>query len=231
MPSPAGGEELPNVPDWDQQQQLAAEKEILGFFITGHPLDKYRDKLGDFHALTIEDLCSLKRGTGKDELLTGGIISGLRIAKSKRGDMYAQATLEDTTGAISLFVFSKDFKRLAEKVKVEVPVLVRGSIMVEEGASPKLSATEITPLDQAQPKLPRSIRIKIPAHSTTDAAIDALHAIFTESRGMAKVLFDVEREGDFVAVMEAEGYNVQADRSFIARVEQLFGRGSVRIVD
>jgi hypothetical protein len=62
------------------------------------------------------------------------------------------------------------------------------------------------------------------------AAVDSLHALFVERKGQAKVLFDVERAGDFMVVMEADGYNVVPDRNFIARVEQLCGRGSVRII-
>jgi hypothetical protein len=61
--------------------------------------------------------------------------------------------------------------------------------------------------------------------------IDALHSLCSERKGEAKVLFDLERKGDFTAVMEAEGYNVLPDRPFINRVEGLCGRGSVRIID
>jgi hypothetical protein len=60
--------------------------------------------------------------------------------------------------------------------------------------------------------------------------VDALHTLFNERKGQAKVLFDVERPGDFMVVMEAEGYNVMPDRSFIGRVEELCGPGSVRII-
>ena len=63
-----------------------------------------------------------------------------------------------------------------------------------------------------------------------DGTVDALHALFSERKGEAKVLFDVEREGDFMVVMEAEGYNVMPDRNFLGRVEELCGRGSVRVI-
>jgi len=79
--------------------------------------------------------------------------------------------------------------------------------------------------------LPRSIRIRVPLETATPATVDALHTICRERQGDAKVLFDVERGGDFMVVMEADGYNVCPDRSFITRVEELCGRGSVRIVD
>jgi DNA polymerase III subunit alpha len=222
---------LPNIPDWTEHQRLSAEKEILGFFITGHPLEKYRDKLLDFSALTTEDLGQLKSSTGRDEVLVGGILKAVRVSKSKKGDLYAQGRLEDMNGSVDILCFSDSFKRLADKLKLDVPVLVKGSVRVEEGSNAKLMISDITPLEQAEPKLARSLRIKIPLETASIGTVDALHTLCAERKGEAKVLFDLERKGDFTVVMEVEGYNVLPDRSFINRVEELCGRGSVRIID
>jgi DNA polymerase-3 subunit alpha len=228
----AHNDHLPEVPDWDEHQRLAAEKEILGFFITGHPLEKYRDKLRDLNARTAEEIGQMKYSTGKDEeLCIGGIIANVRVLKSKRGDLYAQATLEDMTGSLDMLVFPDAFKRLGERLKLEVPVLVRSGVRVEEGASPKLTVSDIMPLEDARPKLANHLRIRISLEKATASTVDHLHALCTQRKGAAKVLFDVERQGDFMVVMEAEGYNVQPDRNFIDRVEELCGRGSVRIID
>jgi DNA polymerase III subunit alpha len=222
---------LPDVPDWDEHTRLANEKEILGFFITGHPLEKYKDKLADLQALSTEDIAGMKNSTGKDETIaTAGIISNVRVQKSKRGELYAQATLEDRFGSVDMIVFPEAYRRIGEKVKLEVPVLVRAGVRIEEGANPKITAAEITPLEEAKVPLPRAIRIRIPLEASGETTVDNLHALFVERKGDAKVLFDVERQGDFMVVMEADGYNVLPDRSFIARVEQLCGRGSVRII-
>ncbi len=222
---------LPNIPDWDEHQRLSAEKEILGFFITGHPLEKYRDKLLDFSALTTDDLGQLKSSTGRDEVLVGGILKAVRVTKSKKGDLYAQGRLEDMNGSVDILCFSDSFKRLTERLKLDVPVLVKGSVRVEEGSNAKLMISDITPLEQAQPTLPRSLRIKVPLETASSSTVDALHSLCAERRGEAKVLFDLERKGDFTVVMEVDGYNVLPDRSFINRVEELCGRGSVRIID
>lgn len=222
---------LPNVPDWDEHVRLSAEKEILGFFITGHPMEKYKDKLSDLNALSTQDICAIKRSTAKDEnITTAGLISGLRVAKSRRGELWAQAALEDMSGKVELLVFPEAYRKLSEKIKLEVPVLIRGGVRIEEGANPKLTANEIIPLDEARVPLPRALRIRIPLGSATDGTVDALHSLFSERKGEAKVLFDVEREGDFMVVMEAQGYNVLPDRSFLGRVEELCGRGSVRVI-
>ncbi len=222
---------LPNTPDWDEHTRLAAEKEILGFFITGHPMDKYKEKLADLHALSTEDIAAMKKSTAKDENISiAGLISGLRVAKSRRGELWAQAALEDMSGKVELLVFPEAYRKLAEKVKLEVPVLIRGGVRIEEGANPKITANEIIPLDEARVLLPKALRIRIPLGSATDSTVEALHALFNERKGEAKVLFDVEREGDFMVVMEAEGYNVMPDRNFLGRVEELCGRGSVRVI-
>jgi DNA polymerase III subunit alpha len=71
----------------------------------------------------------------------------------------------------------------------------------------------------------------VPLDSATPGTVDALHSICRERAGEAKVLFDLERARDFMVVMEVEGYNVQADRAFIGRVEELCGRGAVKVVD
>ena len=220
---------LPNSPDWDEHTRLSAEKEILGFFITGHPLEKYEDKLQDLQALSIEEIGAMTKSTGKDETIpTAGIIGNVRVLKSKKGDFYAQATLEDMSGSIDMIVFPEAYKRLSEKVKLEVPVLVKAGVRIEEGANPKLTASEIMPLEDAKIPLPRAIRIRIPVDSSDSATVDQLHELFLERKGEAQVLFDLEREGDFMVVMEAQGYNVLPDRNFVARVEALCGRGSFR---
>ena len=225
------GDELADLPDWDEHERLTNEKEVLGFFISGHPLEKYRDKLEEFRALDSEAIAAMKQGTGKDEICTAGLVNRVRALRSRKGDLYAQGALEDMVGSVDMLVFPEAYRRLQEKLKLDVPMLVKASVRVEEGASAKLILNDLVPLDEAEPTLPRSLRIRIPLETATAATIDALYAICRERQGEAKVLFDVERSGDFMVVMEAEGYNVRPDRGFIARVEELCGRGSVRIID
>jgi len=222
---------LPNIPDWDEHQRLGFEKEILGFFITGHPLEKYQEKLLDFHALTTTAVGELKTSTGKGEVVIGGVLKGIRVAKSKRGDLYAQGQIEDMNGSVDMICFAEAYKRLAEKLKLAVPVLVKGGVRVEEGSNPKLMVDDITPLEDAKPRLASHLRIKVSLDTASPDTIDELYSICRERKGDARVLFDLERKGDFTVVMEAEGYNVLPDRSFINRVEELCGRGSVRVLD
>ncbi len=174
----------------------------------------------------------MTKSTGKDEnIITAGIITNLKVLKSKRGDFYAQGALEDMAGAVEMLVFPEAYRKLQEKVKLEVPVLIRGGVRIEEGANPKLTVNDISPLEDAKVPLPNSLRIRVPLETANESTVDALHTLCALQKGAAKVLFDVERQGDFMVVMEAEGYNVMPDRNFIARVEELCGRGAVRVID
>ena len=120
-PAPGRDEDdLPRVPDWEEGVRLANEKEVLGFFVSGHPLDKYAEKLKNLTGvITTAEALERKppeRRWGQptdpaDELLVAGTIVGLRVQKSKRDQkQYAQAALEDATGRIDLICFSRDTK-------------------------------------------------------------------------------------------------------------------------
>jgi DNA polymerase-3 subunit alpha len=231
-PAASAADRLPNVPDWEESVRLQNEKEILGFWISGHPLEKYQEKIEDLHAIKTSDILAMKRSTAKNEdIWVAGLITGVRIAKTRKGDLMAGLTIEDMHGRVEAAVFPEAYKRLHEKVKLEIPVLVKAAVRVEEDAAPKLFINEITPLDEAKVKMPRSLRIAIQLPEAMPETVDALHGLFTRSKGDAKVLFDLVRPGEYVVVMEAEGYNVFADRGFIKNVEQLCGPDSIKVID
>ena len=229
---PTKQESLPNSPEWDERTRLQNEKEILGFYITGHPMDKYKDKIADLRAKNTAEILEMTQSTAKgEEVLAAGVMVGVQVKKSKKGDLYCSGNFEDMNGSIEMNVFPEAYRRLGDKVKIEVPVLVRCGVRVEEGSNPRIAINSIESLEDAKVKLPRSLRITVPLEAATEATIDSLHSIFTESKGDAKVLFDLARPDDFVVVLEAEGYNVMPDRAFISRVEELCGRGAVKVVD
>ncbi|HXE07483.1 MAG TPA: DNA polymerase III subunit alpha [Acidobacteriaceae bacterium] len=233
-------EALPPAPDWDEHTRLQNEKEVLGFFVSGHPLDKYREKLRNLKVVDTATACEMKPepqvfrrngGEPPNEIQIAGVITGLKVAKSKRsGEMYAQATLEDTVGKIELIAFSSAYQKLAEKLKIEVPVLVRGSLRGEEESAPKLSLSNIQALEDVPIKFPEALRIKVPLHSSDAALLEKLQAVFAGAPGKGKLLLDLEEPGEFCAVLEPQGVGVSADRLFIDRVEELVGRGAVRVI-
>src|SRR5207249_11914287 len=121
-------------------------------------------------ALSTAELAGMKSSTGKDETLsTAGIITNLRVLKSKKGAFYAQAALEDLSGSIEMLVFPDACRKLQDKVKMEVSVLVRGGVRVEEGANPKLTVSDILSLADVKVPLPRSLLLPIPVDNASES--------------------------------------------------------------
>ncbi|HEY0263660.1 MAG TPA: DNA polymerase III subunit alpha [Granulicella sp.] len=242
MASQAPAEALPKVPEWDEHERLQFEKEVLGFFVSGHPMDKYREKLRNMKVVDTATAIEMKpepqtfrRGRNEEpqnEIQIAGVITGLKAAKSKRsGEMYAQAILEDTVGKIELIAFPQSYEKLAEKLKITVPVLVRGSLRGEEDSAPKLAISSIQALEDVKIKLPDSLRIKVPLHSPDQQLLEKLLAIVQAAPGEGRLLLDLEEPGEFCAVLEPHGVRVAADKLFIDHVEELVGRGSVRVLE
>jgi DNA polymerase III subunit alpha len=235
----SNNEALPAAPDWDEHTRLQNEKDVLGFFVSGHPLDKYREKLRNLKVIDTLTACEMKpepqqfrRGQPDtaNEIQIAGVITGLKVAKSKRGEMYAQAALEDTVGKIELIAFASAYEKLAEKLKIDVPVLVRGTLRGDEDAAPKLAVTAIQALEDVKIKLPDALRIRVPLHSQDHALLTKLDAIFRSAPGAGKLLLNLEEPGEFCAVLEP-GLAVAADVLFIEQVESLVGRGAVQIIN
>jgi len=232
---------LPPAPDWDEHTRLQHEKEVLGFFVSGHPLDKYREKLRNLKVVDTATAIEMKpeppnfrpnRNEQPNEIQIAGVITGLKVAKSKRsGEMYAQATLEDSVGKIELLAFAQAYAKLAEKLKIDVPVLVSGVLRGEEDSAPKLSVSNVRALEDIKLKLPDSLRIKVPLHNPDAALLEKLNAVFLGAPGKGKLLLDLEEPGEFCAVLEPHNVTVNADRLFIDRVEELVGRGAVRVIN
>jgi DNA polymerase-3 subunit alpha len=237
----AVAESLPNVPDWDENERLQSEKEVLGFFVSGHPLDKYAEKLrnlpGVVDTATALDMKPSPPPTRRGEKQEGdvqiaGVIVGLKVAKSKRsGELYAQASLEDTVGKIDLICFPKDYAALAESLKIEVPVVVRGSLRAEEDAENKLAVSSIMPIEELKVRLPKNLRIKVQLEVASDALLQELHGMLHASPGPGRVMLSLEQKGEYCVVLEPSGCAVTADRAFIDRAELLLGRGAVQLMD
>jgi len=233
-------DDLPNTPDWDENQRLQAEKEVLGFFVSGHPLDKYAEKLRNLNVVDTATALEMKAspppagrrrdGPPENLLAIAGVIVGLKIGKSKRsGEMYAQASLEDTVGKIDIICFPKDYSRLCESLKIEVPVLVKGTLRADdEESAPKLSVSSVQPLEDIRIKLPQNVRIRVPLENASEAMLGSLRAMITAAPGPGRLMINLESRGEYCVMLEPEGLSVAADRGFIERAEELLGQGTVQ---
>jgi DNA polymerase-3 subunit alpha len=231
---------LPLAPDWEESVRLANEKEVLGFFVSGHPLDKYAEKLRNLTGVittaeALERKPPERRWGGQqdlaDEIQVAGLLVGVAPKKSRKDQrLYAQGWLEDATGKIELICFARDYERLAQQLKMEVPVLVRGMLMGDEDAAPKIAVSQVQALEEVQVKLPTGIRIRINLDRATDEMLAALKIAADAAPGPGKVLLQLEKKGEYAVILEPEGMSVSADRGWVERVEEVAGKGTVQVI-
>jgi DNA polymerase III subunit alpha len=138
-------ESYPPVTEWSQQESLAFEKEALGFYITGHPLDKYERVL---KKITSGTVAALKERGQSGEFRLGGVVSALRLRNTKKGDRYGSFNLEDKTGFIEVIVWPETFKKCAELLGTDDPIYVKGKMEVGEDRV-QVIANEVTALADA----------------------------------------------------------------------------------
>ena len=239
-PQAAAGDDLPRVPEWEESERLANEKEVLGFYVSGHPLDKYAEKIRNLPGvISVAEALERKPPERKwgqqadpnDELLVAGLLIGLRVQKSKRdGKLYAQAQLEDATGKIDLICFARDYERLQQQLRIEAPVLLRGMLMGEEEAAPKMSVLSVQSLEEVKLKLPSGIRLRLNLDKITEETLHAIKAEAASSPGEGKVMVQLEKKGEWSVILEPENMSVAADKGWIERIEAIAGKGSVQAV-
>jgi DNA polymerase-3 subunit alpha len=240
-PSPGrDADDLPKVADWEEGERLSNEKEVLGFFVSGHPLDKYAEKLRNLTGvISIAEALERKppekrwgtQADPADEIQVAGMMIGIRVQKTKREQkLYAQGALEDATGKIELVCFPRDYEKLQDQLKTEAPVLLRGTLTGDEDAAPKIAVSSILPLDEVQVKLPGGVRIRINLDRATEELFAGLKSAADAAPGPGKIMLHLEKKGEYAVILEPEGMSVAADRGWVDRVEGLLGKGTVQAV-
>jgi DNA polymerase-3 subunit alpha len=211
---------LPNVPEWTDKENLAGEKELLGFWVTGHPLDRYRDKIGELATYDTGNLEGLAKNA---EVALCGVLRGITKKRNKEGKPWVALTIEDTQGSVDGMVFASSYERLAAQVVEDTAVLVRGLILPEENAAPKVSVQDIIPLDVARVDMPSviSIRIWLGRNGGMDRAA-ALDELFKRKPGATQVRLRLEAPRDFSVLLDVPA-KVRPDKEFRAALEAICG--------
>jgi DNA polymerase-3 subunit alpha len=222
--APTGGERLRELPEWGEGERLAYEKESLGFFITGHPLERYRAELAQWATATTGRLAEL----GEREVSVGGIVTALRLIKTRKGDRMATFVLEDLEGGTEVLIFPETYKKVGAGLAEDQVVLVKGKAEVQEEGKARLLASELMSLDQAKLAEARYVTIRVPLLAWDRDKGERLRDILSAHRGDCPVTLELLRPGAYaVAVAPSAYYRVRPDTALRDAVEGLLGPGSL----
>jgi DNA polymerase-3 subunit alpha len=219
--------DLPDVPEWTEAERLAAEKEVLGFYVTGHPLDKYMQRLG---TLTRHDTSSVEEMSHDSPVTLAGILRGLRVKPSKKGDLWASAQLEDLRGSAELLVFPQAYLQLQNVLKPDAALLIKGRVRHEENQKPRVVVSEARPLEAAVNGAKAQLRIRLSLDALPPERLEELAGVLAAYPGESPVVFELVRPGDFVVRIQSRvPRGVRTDDELLNRLREVCGDEAVRL--
>ena len=213
---------LPNVPEWTAPQRLAGEKQVLGLYVTGHPLEQYLEKVAELATHDSETLEGLEKGA---EVSLCGVLTAIQRKRNKEGKLWASMQLDDRSGSLDALVFTTNYDRLLEYLVEDQAMLVKALVLPEESGPPKVSIQDIVPLEVASLRLPGLISIRVPLG--TDPT--ALSELFQRKAGEAAVRLRLEKPRDFSVILDV-AQKVRPDKEFRREVERLCGPDALEVL-
>ncbi len=226
-PAPVSqGDVYPEIEIWGPKQLLAFEKEALGFYISGHPLDRYRGDLQRYASATTSDFSGGRRSPGDNSI--GGIVSQYREMITKKGDKMARFMLEDAEGTLEVIAFPKTFEKVRHVLVSDEPILVHGAVKNEgnaEAAEWKMFLETATPLSDLRQQKTTRVDIHLNADQMTHDQIDELKTILANAtRGNCQAVIRLKiplRSETFVFLPDA--WDLSPTEELLTRLERLFG--------
>ena len=220
---------LPDVGEYSKEMKLAFEKEVLGIYISGHPLEEYRETWKKNITNTTADF-AMDEETGETrvadgaKVTIGGMITEKKIKYTKNEKVMAFLQVEDLVGSVEVIVFPRDYERYGSTVMEDSKVFVRGRVSVEEDKDAKLVCEQITTFEQ----MPKKLWIKFPTREAYEAKKDTLFDILREAEGKDHVVIYVENPKAMNPL--PANWNVSAQASLVTKLEAAFGEGNIKVV-
>jgi DNA polymerase-3 subunit alpha len=217
--------ELPEAPPWTDAERLAGEKEVLGFYVTGHPLRAHEDELRrwtDVSAGTVEARVSR-------EVRAGGLVTAYRETRTRRGQTMAFATLEDLEGSFELVIFpeawsaGREVLRSAQEAGAMVPLVAEGTL--ESSDPPRLLVRRLFALSAAAAHLAVRVHVAVRIEEATRDRLLALRSLLDQHGGDCAVVLHLRIPGEsetLVALDPTRG--VDATPELLREIDALFGR-------
>ena len=222
-----GGEQdlaLPDVAIWSESEQLSFEKEALGLYLSGHPVDRYRDQLEAAGARALNALREDEK-----QALVGGIVSGYRPLKTKKGAPMAVATLEDGLGSLEVVVFPKTYERCGDLLASDRILLVSGRLDKDEETA-RLVADEIRLIEALDESVGKTMSIYLASSNISRDILDALADLFQMHRGPSLVRIQIELT-DHTPPLRVQARltetRIRPSEQLVLATEQICGKGTV----
>jgi len=223
--------ELPDIPDFSENEKLMMEKESVGFYISGHPLKRYTDLIEKYATTTTQGLAD-----AHGMVILAGVLGEVNVTRTKKGAPMARGFIEDLHGSAPVVFFPQCFSEYQDIIRDNAPVVIKarinGTAEGEAGENDNtqvdLVAEEVYPIEQAESILARRIVLHLPPGTGSDD-IRAIKAAIAGSKGNCQICFEVDTTEGLVLIEAGREYMVTPTRDVICRLGELLGSSSVEL--
>ncbi len=217
---------LPDVQEWSQGEKLNREKELIGVYITGHPLLRFEQEYNSFTTVRLGDPSTIVEGTNAK---AAGIVVDVKRKIDRKGKTMAFVTVEDFTGKGDLIFFADAYSKFQNILYEDSMILVSGRAE-SNGDSVRIMASEAMPLEDAGAKLTRSIAISIDGtDQSKDLLVSLKKFVVTSPGGNCSIFFSVNNSNEKPKILRTN-MAVVPNRQFMDRLTDLFGKENVRLI-
>ena len=223
---------LPEVAEWPEPEKLRQEKEVLGFYLSSHPLEEHRRRLETFCTHGTADLADVP---DRAEVMLGGMLSAIKLAHVRKvrpgstATKYANFDLEDMHGSIRCILWPDDFARCGELVQPEAILAVRGTIDRRgTGDEANLIVNELIPIDQLDARYTRGVLLRVQETKHGARKLDQLKEILRGYPGNCEVQLLLQLEDGSRVQLRCGNLRVAVDAEMRTRIDDLLGPGNFR---
>lgn len=221
-----GGLQMPDIPEWPENQLLAFERELLGFYVTTHPLSKYEKTLKAYATASTDTLAEFR---DQEEVTMGGVVDGIKEITTKKGDRMAFLTLQDLTGSCEVVVFPALYKQHPALLKKDATIFIRGRVNSRDDI-PKVLAEEAVPLDEVKRRFTRLVSIDLHTAGLDPELLEKLKGILNSHRGKVPVYLSFrDPNGKTAVIQPGDAYRVETNDELFHAIESLLGENAVKI--
>jgi DNA polymerase-3 subunit alpha len=215
-------------PEWSEDQRLAAEKQTLGLYLTGHPIERYLAELDRFVSSRIVEL----KPTRDQTVVVAGLIIAMRSMNTRRGDKMAFITIDDRSARIELAVFSEPFQRYRDLLAKDKLIVVEGEVSVDEySGGYKMSARTIYDINQAREHFARKLVVSVDEKHAANGFINELQHTLTPFReGFCPVVINYQRADARAEIALGESWRVHPTDELLHRLRETIGDERVQVI-
>jgi len=218
---------FPPIEEFDERKRLVFEKESLGFYISGHPLNRYEELLDKFTNTNAVLINEIKDG---GVVRIGGIVSNAKVIKTKKGELMAFVMIEDMHGFVETIVFSSVYAKTSDQLFEDNPVIIEGRVQKDE-KSAKIIAETIIPIDKAEETWTASIQFNLEMLRTDKKLLSDLKNILKKHPGSSRAYILMQDDENVETVIELpDDMKLKAGSSLTRDVKALLGYNAVSTV-